>query len=425
MTVGLDPVNGPTSRHTGRVTVAPPLPASRERLISPQFVIVTVSTLAFFTYIGVMVATIPRLIENALGGNEFDIGLNVAAFALLAIAIRPALGKFSERHGLRAMMLAGATLAMLATAAMVLINSRWLLLPIRGLQGVGEAAMFVGGTSLTTGVASASRRAEAASYFSVAVFGGIGFGPIIAEVVTQHGATRAAQFHTAMWVAVGCIAVSLVLTSRLAADRPASPPNRADQAGPLFHPAAIRPGFVLAFGIAGFSTFNAFVPKHADDVGLSGAGGVFAVYSIVCLLIRVVGARLPERIGLGRSASIALSALGTGLAMLGAWNSPVGVYASAAVVALGMSFMYPALQTMVVNAADDATRVRAIATFTMFFEVGSIAGGLVLGAVADATSKRGGFLGGAVVCVLGLVFLQRRVLGVRRVSERESVQQVD
>ena len=36
-----------------------------------------------------------------------------------------------------------------------------------------------------------------------------------------------------------------------------------------------------------------------------------------------------------------------------------------------------------------------LASFTMFFDVGTILGAIVLGIVADLTSKRGGFLGGA------------------------------
>ena len=55
-------------------------------------------------------------------------------------------------------------------------------------------------------------------------------------------------------------------------------------AAPAFmHPAALRPGIVLACGIAGFTAFNAFMPEHAKSVGLSGSQWVFATYSVGCL----------------------------------------------------------------------------------------------------------------------------------------------
>ena len=56
-----------------------------------------------------------------------------------------------------------------------------MLLPLRALMGAGEGALFVGAATLVNDLAPAHRRAEAASYFSAAVFLGIGLGPIIGE----------------------------------------------------------------------------------------------------------------------------------------------------------------------------------------------------------------------------------------------------
>ena len=92
------------------------------RMFTKPFVLVTTATLALFVYIGVMVPLLPRLIEEQLGGNEIDIGLNLAVFSIAAIMIRPRLGRFAERHGLRTTMVGGALLAAVATAACTFIN---------------------------------------------------------------------------------------------------------------------------------------------------------------------------------------------------------------------------------------------------------------------------------------------------------------
>jgi MFS family permease len=171
---------------------------------------------------------------------------------------------------------------------------------------------------------------------------------------------------------------------------------------------------VLALGIGGFATFNAFMPEYAKAAGLSGSKWVFATYSIVCLLVRLLGARLPERLGLGIAVSGALSFLASGLVVLGAVASPTGVFAGTILVGFGMSFIYPALMAMTVNSVGDHERSSVISTFTMFFEVGSALGGLVFGALAQATGKRGGFLGGAVSALIGLVVLWRVVIPADR-----------
>jgi MFS family permease len=79
-----------------------------------------------------------------------------------------------------------------------------------------------------------------------------------------------------------------------------------------------------------------------------------------------------------------------------------------------MSFQYPALMAMALNDAPEAERTRVLASFTMFFDVGTILGALVLGAVAQMTSKRGGFFGGAVLCAIGLTLLWRWLLPYSR-----------
>jgi len=367
-------------------------------MITKPFVLVTAAALALFVYIGVMMPLLPRLIEEQLGGNEIDIGLNLAAFSVAAVLIRPRLGRFGERHGLRSTMILGSLLAAAATSACVLVNTRWGLLPLRGLQGVGEAAVFVGAATSISDLAPPGRGAEAASYFSVAVFGGLGIGPVIGESVIGRD-----RFDAGLLTAAGFA----VLAACLATLTPAGirHHHRDAEPGPRFHRAAIPSGLVLALGVGGFVTFTAFMPEYSISIGLSGSKWVFATYAAVCLLIRVVAATVPDRIGHARAVTIALSFMLAGLAMLFLLPWPVGVFLSTVIVAIGISFNYPSLMAMVVDTVPEHERVRAISTFTMFFEIGTACGALILGTLADLTSKRSAFLGGAAFCAVGLVVL--------------------
>ena len=276
-------------------------------MFTKPFVLITTATLALFVYIGVMVPLLPRLIEEQLGGNEIDIGLNLAIFSIAAVLIRPRLGHFAERHGLRHTMIVGALLAAVATAACTLIDSRWGLLPLRALQGIGEASLFVGAATAISDLAPPGRGAEAASYFSVAIFGGLGIGPVISESVIGKD-----RFDAALWVAAGFA----LLAAALALLTPKGLRHHDDdggERGPRFHRAAIAAGLVLALGVGGFVTFTAFMPDYSVTVGLDGSKWVFATYAGVCLLIRVVAATVPDRIGHARAVTIALTLAGSGL----------------------------------------------------------------------------------------------------------------
>jgi MFS family permease len=374
-------------------------------LVTGAFVAVTAATLAFFVYVGMLVVSVPRYVENQLGAGEFGVGLTVASFAAAAIAVRPLIGWSADRFGRRRMMMTGATLAAVAGGSLGLTDALWQVLVLRAFTGVGEAALFVGGASLIADLAPAHRRAEAASYFSVAVFGGIGIGPAIAETLT--GEDRyALTFITAGVVAVIAAIVVIAIPGRVDTRRARGPMTMV-----LIHRAALWPGLVLASGIAAYTAFAAFLPEYSRDVGLGGAAALFAAYSAVSVVLRLSAARLPERLGVARTVTFALVALGVGLAIAASVPTSRGLWTATLVVALGMAFLYPSLMAMVANAVGDDERARAMASFTMFFEAGAVVGGLLLSGVGQAWGKRSGFAVGTVMAVIGLVVLWTRVVG--------------
>jgi MFS family permease len=396
-------------RQHGAVT--PPAP----RLVNGPFLAVTGAALVFFVYIGILVVTVPRFVEEELGAGEFGIGLTIASFAIAAILIRPLLGQFGDRYGRRRLMMMGAVLAAVAGALSGFSPNLAALLVLRGAMGIGEAAMFVGAATLVADLSPPHRRAEAASYFSVAVFGGLGVGPVFGEWLL------ADDRYVLTFLVAGAIAlVAAVLVLRVPAhiDRRVEPGTAVRRV--FFHHAAVLPGIVLASGVAAFSVFSAFLPDHARTVGLGGAGGLFLVYSLVCLVLRLVGARWVEQLGAGRSVTIALACVAAASMLLAAVPAVWALWTAAVVVGVGMAFLYPSLMALVVNRVDESQRATALSSFTMFFELGSVVGGLALGGLGEVFGKRAGFLGGVAICVAGLVVLWTRVA-----DPREPVPQSD
>lgn len=384
------------------------------RLITGPFASVTLTTFVFFFYIGMVLVTVPRLVENELGHGEFGVGLTVASFAVAAIVARPFLGRLTERFGRRALMMAGALLAAAASVATAFATELWHVIAMRSLMGLGEAALFVAAATLIADLSPPHRRAEAASYFSVAVYGGIGLGPTLGEWVLADD--RYALTFVVAGVFAAAAAVTVLGVPRRV-DR-SSAPVGGDRRPPLFHRAALWPGMVLAAGIAGFAVYSAFLPEHARSVGLAGAAGLFLLYSAVSLTLRIVAARLPALLGERFMVSVALSSLAGSLVLMAAVAQPWALWVAAAGMGLGMAFLYPSLMANVVDQVPESERASALSSFTMFFEIGTIVGGVALGAVGEVFSKRAGFLGGAVVAVLGLVALWQIFgpVGVERTS---------
>ncbi len=289
------------------------------------------------------------------------------------------------------------------------------LLVLRAVAGIGEAALFVAAATLISDLAPPDRRAEAASYFSVAVFGGLGIGPIIGEAVL--GGDR---YPLAFVVAAGFTVLAAVM-SFAAPNRVTDRHDRADGRGRGCGSCIRRPS-APASSSPPASPRSRRSPRSSPStprsVGMGGSAGLFAAYSVVCLVLRIAGARLPERLGPRRSVTIAFTTMAVALAGLAAFAQPWALWLAALVIGVGMAFQYPSLMALTVNRSPDHERAAALSSFTMFFEIGTVSGGLLLGLVAESLSKRAAFAASVGVLVLGLWLLRTKVVPAADQRER-------
>lgn len=391
-----------------------------ERLVTKPFLVVTAAAAAFFTYVGILVPVVPRFVDEELGAGELGVGLAMAVFAATAICARPVIGHLIERFGRRSVMIGGSLLAGGAGFLCSTAGDLGSFLAFRAVAGVGEAALFVGAATLIADLSPPERRAEGASYFSVAVFGGLGVGPILGDAVLGDGRYGMAFLVASVFACLAAV-LSVAAPRSVAMDDGAGVGELPARRGlsRFIHPAAVAPGLVLACGIAGFATFSAFLPEHARDVGFAGSGALFAVYSLVCLALRFAGARLPERLGVRRAAMIAFSTLAVALGGLALFPAAWALWLSAAGIGVASAFLYPSLMAHTINSVDERERPIAISSFTMFFEVGNISGGLVFGLIAELATKRAAFGAAVALCALGAWVLRTHVAPVTRSSRRQ------
>jgi MFS family permease len=364
-----------------------------------RFVLVVVVGFAYFTGLGVLAPVLPRYVEDELGGGGAAVGLAVGAFAVSAALLRPWIGRVGDREGRRVLVVGGCLAAGVSMLGYGLPGGLAVLVLLRLVSGAGEAAAFVGAATAAQDLAPAERRGQAASFFSISVYGGLGLGPPVGEwVYRAHGAGMA-------WVvASGCCVVAGLLALAMPRDRPApgaAPPSTSNGWRSSLHPAGLRPGVILALGASGYAGFSSFVPLYVDEIGLTDAGPAFVEYAVIVLAVRVVGSRLPDRLGTRQGPLAALSLQATGLVLMGLWASAAGLYTATAVYTMGVSLLYPALFPAVVDAAPAEERSHAIATFTLFFDLSQGLGAPLLGTVVALTGERGAFVAAGLLSALG------------------------
>lgn len=380
--------------------------APRERLITPAFLIIGFSCLAYFLSIGMILPVLPRFVTGPLGGSEFEVGLVAGVFSVAAVVVRPFAGHLGDRRGRRPLVLGGGALAAVSILGYALTSNLALIAALRLLNGVGEAFFFTGAATAIADLAPEARRGEAVSLFSLSVFGGLGLGPLLGESLLEAADFDAVWIGAALLAAVA-VAVAVAMPGTRSAGAPSGGRFR------LLHPRAVLPGSVLALLIWGFAGFSAFMPLLALRIGMSGSRYVFLTYALVMVTIRSAGARIPDLLGAGRSASLSAVLSAAGLVLVGLADADWALFASTVLFAGGQALCFPALLSLALAGVVPSERSSVVGSFTAFFDVAFGLGPLTLGVVAELSGLRPVFWVSSALALAGLGLLRGSRLGTR------------
>ena len=376
----------------------------RERLVTPQFLLISFSCLAYFVSIGMIIPVLPLFVTGPMAGSEFDVGLVAGVFSVSAIMLRPVAGRLGDSRGRRLLVLGGGAIAAISIFGYSLAESLPAIGLLRLLNGFGEAFFFTGAATAIADIAPEARRGEAVSFFSLAVFLGIGLGPLLGETLLEAG-----SFST-VWTGSGLLAtlavvIALKMPDPKLEDSPETAPFR------LLHPKAVLPGTILALTIWGFAGFSSFVPLFSRQIGMGGSRFVFLTYAVVIILIRSFGARIPDILGARRSATISTVVSAVGLVLMGTATEPWVLFLATGIFGVGQALCFPALISLALAGAVQSERSSVIGSFTAFVDVAFGVGPLTLGVVAEYAGVRSVFWVSAALAMVALAVLTTKLAG--------------
>jgi len=364
------------------------------RLITREFSLLLLAALGAFLSLGMTLPVLPYFVRS-LGGDDLAIGVVVGSMAVSAVMVRPFTAPAIQNWGFKRLVLLGGVAGALAGAAYALADSFAVLLALRLATGAALAVMFVACIARVMETAPAEHRSAASSYFSVAPYLGLGLGPVIGQPVYD------ALGFDATFLLAGAVQLAGTLPILLTPNH-RSPGERA----PRFHGAAVGPGSVLALGIIGVVAFNAYIPLYVRELHGTNPAWMFLCYSVIVLATRIFAAGLPDRIGAIRAGTIATIGIVIGLVVIAAAPSPLWIYLGILPLGTGIAFQYPGLMALTISRVEESERAAAVSTFTMFFDVATGIGGLIVGQAAALGGYRAAFAAAACCSVLGLVLLR-------------------
>ncbi len=372
--------------------------SSSVRLLTPAFVALTLSDLAYFSAAGVLLAVTPLFVVGPLESDKAGVGLAMGAFSVTTLLLRPLAGRWTDRYGRRRLLLAGAVLYAVLVTGHLLVDGVVALVVLRLLLGVAEALYFVAGFAALADLAPPGRAGEALSLNSLALYVGIAVGPLVGQGLLDLGG------YTAAWLGAATLSAAAV---GLAAKVPETLAPQAEDAPPtpLVHRAALLPGVGLGVGIACMSGFFAFAVLHARDLGLDAWSVVLLAFGSVVVGCRTVFRSLPDRLPPLLLAAASLFLTGLGLLTIASVDSITGLFVGTALLGVGTAFITPAVFAAVFGMVDPSERGSAAATVSVFIDLGFGGGPMLLGLVAAGSGIPVAFAVAAAVSVAGALLL--------------------
>jgi MFS family permease len=370
-------------------------------LFTAAFVALTLSDLAYFMGAGALIGVTPFFVTGPLGAGDAGVGVAVGAFSVTTLLLRPLAGRWTDRHGRRPLLIAGAFLfAVLVLGHLLVTDLIWLVV-LRLLLGVAEALYFVAGFAALADLAPVGRAGEALSFNSLALYVGLAVGPLIGQVLLGWAGFNVVWVCVAVLGVVAAVLATRVPETLVRSDAAASPP-------PLIHRAALLPSLGLFTGVAAMSGFLAFAALHATHVGFQAWSVVLVVFGSVVVGCRILFATLPDRLPPMGLAAAALAACAIGLTIAAAVPAAWGLLVGSAVLAAGVAFLTPAVFAAIFSEVPGAERGSAAGTASVFIDLGLGGGPILLGLVAAGSGIPAAFLAAAILAAVGAALLLSR-----------------
>ena len=140
--------------------------------------------IVFFTATGLsnIVPALP-LYAKELGANNFMIGGLISGFGLARALTNIPSGILADRINQKYLMQAGLFVVIISSIAAAFVNSYYLLLFCRIIEGVGSSFFMVSASTVLNSMAPTNKRGQIMSYFTASILIGVIFGPSLGGLV--------------------------------------------------------------------------------------------------------------------------------------------------------------------------------------------------------------------------------------------------
>lgn len=366
------------------------------KLWTRDLVLIILVNLCVFTNHIMSLSTFPFYIQS-LGGSEAVAGICAAAFAFVAVIIRPFVGWWLDNGVRKVALVVGLLLLGAAPLGYVFVPVLSMSIAFRMLHGIGLSFSNSTTATVASDVICRPRFAEGMGYFGMATALASAIAPALGLSLME-----GFGFGTLYAVAAGIAGLGLVLFAFVRTRKVNVPKKKLNLRTIINRDSLPATATMLVFMLT-FGALENFVAIFAAENSLPSGSIYFIVMSVMLLVVRVTLGKLVDQRGEAIFVYTCNAAMLVAFLLLALVPNTATYILSAALAGYAFGGLEPSLQSMAVHTSTDETRGSANSTFLCGYDIGYGLGGGLAGSLITAMGYSSMWMIVSLACVVSVL----------------------
>ncbi len=372
---------------------------SKPRLWSLSYLNVCLANFLMACSFNLLMPSIPLYITEQMGVEQSKTGIVLASYAIALMFVRPFSGYVVDLYSRKKILLISFSCYVLIFLGYFWATTVLLFVLIRFLHGITWGLSTVSSSTLAIDVVPSERRAEGIGYYGTFMNVAMAIGPFIAiHIYNNYG------FDILLWCAIAMGALGIITVALIKAPlRPVVEQTQKLSLDRFFLVKGLPIFLNQLLPCFAWGTIGPFVAQYGKQIDIPNAGIFFLFWAGGIIASRVFAGKLVDK---GKIHEVNVSAMTIVAISFFVFATLHNIYAfcvSGLFIGVGFGMMFPALQTLYINMAENSQRGTANSTYLIGFDLGLAIGMLLGGYITGIFSFPTLYLVASGLCLLSTI----------------------
>lgn len=372
--------------------------SQKAKLWSLSYLNVCLANFLMACSFNLLMPSIPLYITEQMGVPQSQTGIVLASYAIALMFVRPFSGFIVDLYSRKKILLIAFSCYVLIFFGYFWATTVLLFIVVRFIHGITWGLSTVSSSTLAIDVVPSERRAEGIGYYGTFMNVAMAIGPFIAIHIYNHSG-----FDVLLWCAIAMGALGIITVSLIKAPIK----TKVERQKISFDRFFLIKGWPIFLNqllpCFAWGTIGPFVAQYGKGLGIPNAGIFFLFWAGGIIASRVFAGKLVDR---GKIHEVNVSAMAIVAIAFLVFALVHNIYAfciSGLFIGVGFGMMFPALQTLYINLAENNQRGTANSTYLIGFDLGLALGMLVGGYLTGYFSFETLYMVASGLCAVSVV----------------------